>query len=98
MTDEELLKQINHIVASQLEPIKATQREHSTILQEHSIILREHSVILGDHTKSLHSLKKQLRKTNKTLNEAIDHFDRRLVSHGKRLDRIEGHLHLPPNQ
>ena len=91
MTDEALLQKISHIVASELEPIKAVQ-------QEHSVLLKEHSSILEEHTKSLKTLKKTVRRIDKTLKITIVHFDRRLVSHHKRLEQIEDHLGLTPNQ
>ncbi len=101
MTDEQLLKKINQIVGSQLEPVKTTLQEHSVILQEHSVILQEHSVILQEHStllqehsKSLKTLKNQMKKTNKTLDIVIRNFDGRIVENSRETERIKGHLSL----
>lgn len=69
MTDKQLLESINQIVASQLEPVKITQRKHTVLLQEHSRILGEHSKILGEHSRILGEHSKILREHGRILGE-----------------------------
>jgi hypothetical protein len=44
--------------------------------------------------QKLAPIKKELRKIKKTLDESISFFDREIVNHSHRLDRLENHVGL----
>lgn len=105
MTDKQLLESINQIVASQLEPIKSTQQQHSRILGEntkilgeHGRILGEHSRILGENSKNIKSLKGSVKKIDKTLDIVIRTFDERIVTNTRDIDHIKTSLGMSSKQ